>query len=438
MRGRCCLVATVMLVLITSGGIASSGVRSGDGILADTNLFPPGFAEAWRDYSGSLPYPVPAWHRPRVADVVTRHGPPDAIVHHAVGVLDVNVLVYGSIALGVEEDTIGWVAAWKTEPSGGDAESILRACPAALDGHWTGSSGVGAVAFTIENRALVDVRIDFSITNGGCRANGYTTIGFSSPQPISGNTISVSIPPIPDLGFTLTGTLDAAGTATGTLNFIFNPCGYNRTSNWNASNRTFGLCVDPRSALVGRSDSVSLPVQVLSLGGFAGTVGLQAAVTPAEPSLVASLVSTSVAAGGSTTLDVATGAATPFGDYLVTITGTSAGVTHRSTATITVSPPDFALSVSPSTITVNPKQKGDLPVTIDRIAGFAGSVTVTAPDTKPFRIKLKPASLTTTGDSAVFAFKIKKTAVPGTYALTFSGVDSEGRTRTTTVTLVVQ
>jgi len=43
-----------------------------------------------------------------------------------------------------------------------------------------------------------------------------------------------------------------------------------------------------------------------------------------------------------------------------------------------------------------------------------------------------------TGDSAVFAFKIKKTAVPGTYALTFSGVDGEGRTRTTTVTLVVQ
>jgi hypothetical protein len=421
---------------VLSSPHAADRTPVGEAILADASLFPEGFANAWRAYSGRLPYPVPAWHRPRAAEVARRHGPPAAIVREVAGEIDVCVWVYGDVGLGVEDGAVAWVAAWSAAPC--DGAAVTRACPAVYDGRWTGSSGIGAVAFTVENRALADLRIDFAIQQGGCSVHGYTTVEFSSPRPISGNTITVTIPPIPDLGFTFSGTLDAAGAATGNLNFIFNPCSYNRTSQWNASNRTFGLCVDPRSAVVGRAETASLPVQVLSLGGFSGTVGLTADVAPAGADVVASLAAADVAAGGATTLTVTAGAATTYGDYTVTLTGTAGSDAHTVTATVTVSPPDFALSLDPSTITVMRKQKGDLPVAVERIAGFTGSVTVTAPDTKAIKVKLKPASIATTGETATFSYKIKKTAAPGTYTLTFTGTDAEGRTRTATLTLVIQ
>jgi hypothetical protein len=100
--------------------------------------------------------------------------------------------------------------------------------------------------------------------------------------------------------------------------------------------------------------------------------------------------------------------------------------------------PDFAISAEPSSLTVTKGQQGEIAVAVDRIAGFEGRVTVTAPDTKPIKVKLTPATASTTGGSVTFKYKVKKKAQPGTHELVFAGRDASGRERTASVTMVIQ
>lgn len=99
--------------------------------------------------------------------------------------------------------------------------------------------------------------------------------------------------------------------------------------------------------------------------------------------------------------------------------------------------PDFALALDPRTLTVTKGESGSFDVTISRSGGFEGRVTVLAPDTKAIKVKLKPAQSPTTGDSVTITFKVKRKAPAGTYDLTFTGRDEDGRERTATLALTI-
>src|SRR5262249_5156118 len=100
--------------------------------------------------------------------------------------------------------------------------------------------------------------------------------------------------------------------------------------------------------------------------------------------------------------------------------------------------PDFSLGFEQPAVTVDRGAKARVTVTINRIAGFSGNVTVTPPDPAG-GIKPKPADPITTSDSsAVFKMKVGGGAAVGPHALTFTARDDSGRTRTATVTIVVQ
>jgi hypothetical protein len=100
--------------------------------------------------------------------------------------------------------------------------------------------------------------------------------------------------------------------------------------------------------------------------------------------------------------------------------------------------PDFALATPAPTLTVARRQAGTIAVGVVRLRGFTGEVTLSAPDTRSIKVKLTPASASTRGDSVSFSFKVKKRAVGGSYPLTFTGTDAAGRTRTVTLTMVIQ
>jgi hypothetical protein len=100
--------------------------------------------------------------------------------------------------------------------------------------------------------------------------------------------------------------------------------------------------------------------------------------------------------------------------------------------------PDFSLATDPAELTAVKGQKGQVEVAVDRIGGFDGRVTVTAPDTRNIKVKLTPAEASTTGASVTFNYKVKKKARPGTYELVFTGEDADGRKRTATLRMVIQ
>jgi predicted extracellular nuclease len=105
---------------------------------------------------------------------------------------------------------------------------------------------------------------------------------------------------------------------------------------------------------------------------------------------------------------------------------------------LSVGGPDFALEFDPATVSAQRGTNINVTVKINRTGGFNGNVTVTAPDTAALKIKVKPPSKPTTGDSVKFKLKIKSGAPTGTQQLTFVGKDESGRERTTLLTLVIQ
>ena len=98
---------------------------------------------------------------------------------------------------------------------------------------------------------------------------------------------------------------------------------------------------------------------------------------------------------------------------------------------------DFSLNFDPPTVTAQKGTSVNATLKINR-DGFDGSVSVSAPDTAGLKMKVKPKSKSTTGDSIQFKLKIKGGARTGSRELTFVGRDADGRERTATLTLVIE
>ena len=107
--------------------------------------------------------------------------------------------------------------------------------------------------------------------------------------------------------------------------FKFPSCG-------TASN-DFSISANPTSLSLAANAAGSSTISTAVTSGSAGTVSLSVSGTPSGAT--ASLTSTSVTAGQSTTLNVNAGTATP-GSYTITVTGTEGAATHSTAISLTV------------------------------------------------------------------------------------------------------
>lgn len=100
--------------------------------------------------------------------------------------------------------------------------------------------------------------------------------------------------------------------------------------------------------------------------------------------------------------------------------------------------PDFSIGFDPPTVTAERGTKARVTVIINRTGGFTGNVTVTPPDPAG-GIKPKPnAPMTTSDSSVVYKMKIGAGADTGPHDFLFTAKDDAGKTRTATITIVVQ
>ena len=99
----------------------------------------------------------------------------------------------------------------------------------------------------------------------------------------------------------------------------------------------------------------------------------------------------------------------------------------------------FGLSFDQPSMTAQRGTKAKIRVNILRHGGFTGNVTVTFPDLSAIGIKPKGENpVTTAGDRVVFKAKIGGSAPTGPQPITFTATDSQGRTRTATMILIVE
>ncbi|MFN0166066.1 MAG: beta strand repeat-containing protein [Bryobacteraceae bacterium] len=91
----------------------------------------------------------------------------------------------------------------------------------------------------------------------------------------------------------------------------------------------FGISATPASQNISQGSTADYTVAVSAISGFSGTVTLSASNLP--PGSSATFTPATVVGGGTSTMRLTAGAATPYGSYNLTITGTSGTVTRSTT-----------------------------------------------------------------------------------------------------------
>jgi hypothetical protein len=197
------------------------------------------------------------------------------------------------------------------------------------------------------------------------------------------------------------------------------------------------MSVSPSSRTVPQSQATSTPYTVTTtpVGGFSDNVDLSVSGLPAGASASFSPNPTTPGSSSST-MTVTLDGTTPAGNYPLTITGTSGALTHSSSVALVVQAPapDFGLSASPSSRSVVHGSGTSYGVTISRINGFSGNVSLSVsglPSRTSASFSPNPAS-----SSSTLSVTTNRKTPRGTYTLTITGT-SGSLTRTVRVTLVV-
>jgi uncharacterized membrane protein len=198
----------------------------------------------------------------------------------------------------------------------------------------------------------------------------------------------------------------------------------------------FSLSATPTGQNLVAGASAAYTAGVASLNGFAGDVALSLAGLPSGVG-TASFSPQVIAGAGTSQLTVTTLPTAPGGTYPLTITGTAGSVTHNVAVTFVVSARDFALSVSPSSVTISRGQSAQYTAGVSVVGGSVGNVSLTvaglpAGTTAVF----SPNPIGSPGSSA-FTVKTKSSTRRGTYTLQITGT-SGSLVHKATATLIVR
>jgi hypothetical protein len=200
----------------------------------------------------------------------------------------------------------------------------------------------------------------------------------------------------------------------------------------------FSLATKPAGvALVPGGAGQQISVNAVSDSGFAGIVtvlfaGLPTGVT-AQPAML------TLAPGTAQNVTVTAAATAAVGSATLTLTGTSGALNHSVTVAVTISaPPDFTLTVSPTSLAVTAGVVGSqVSVTASAVNSFGGTVTV-AITGLPTGVTANPATLSLTpGIAQSTTLTAALSAVAATPTVTFTGT-SGGLTHSAPLALTVQ
>lgn len=199
----------------------------------------------------------------------------------------------------------------------------------------------------------------------------------------------------------------------------------------NEAGPDFALTLSPSSHSVSPGGIVEYAITITPSPGFEDRVSLTVSGLPAGA--VAALPEQ---ATKSSTLVVTTTTRTLIGRYTLTVTGTSGARSHAAAAELIVMQPkpDFSLTVQPATRTGSPSGTVAYEVSIVRVNGFGGQVTMKLSGLPPgAQSMFRPNPAT---KSSILRVAMESKVKPGSYPLAVEGAAGSLHHRTA-VTLVV-
>jgi hypothetical protein len=196
----------------------------------------------------------------------------------------------------------------------------------------------------------------------------------------------------------------------------------------------FSISASPTTLnlLQGSSATDAISTTVL---GTAGTVALSALTT--DPGLTATFNPTSVTSGGGSTMTVTVGSSVPTGPQSVRVVGTEGSITHTVDVAVNVSaPPDFSISVSPSSVSITAGSSSSIAINTAITSGGAQSVALSAGGLPSGATASFGANPIASGSASSVTIATSLSTLPGTYTVTVTGTGTS-TTHSTTVSLTV-
>ncbi len=200
----------------------------------------------------------------------------------------------------------------------------------------------------------------------------------------------------------------------------------------------FGISANPASLTIAvNTPGASATISLTSVNGFAGTVALNATVSPSRltSSLSAASVTLNPDANGTSTLTVSSSIA---GTYTVTVKGSLGSLSHTVIINVRVVPPDFGVSANPTTVTLPSGSSGTSTVTVTSLSGYRGTITLSASTTPTTGLttSCNPTSVTLSPNASPTSFCNFRSSTTGTYIVTVFATNRTV-TRSTTITVYV-
>jgi len=267
-----------------------------------------------------------------------------------------------------------------------------------------------------------------SVSFAGTGSDADGSIGAYTWAFPSGNPGSSSVASPGNVTYSAPGTYVSSLTVTDNLGLVSQPATRTITV------ADFTLSATPASRTVASGGSTTFSATVTPGAGFTGTVAFS--VTGLPSGATATFAPASVTTSGSTTMSVATGAATASGTYPLTIQGTSGPLTRTVNVTLVVNG-DFSISATPASQTIARGGVATYTVTIAAGQGFTGTVGLSVSGVPPrATATLNPTSVVNSGTS-VLTIDTERNVQRRTRTLTITGT-SGGLVRSVNVTLAVQ
>ncbi len=281
----------------------------------------------------------------------------------------------------------------------------------------------GSTSYTVTQTALNNYAATVSYSVSGLPAGATATFTPASVTASGTTTLAVTTTastPAGSYTLTITGT-DGTLTHTASVTLVITAV-------------DFSLSATPASQSVVQGSSTNYTVTQTAINGYSATVSYSVAGLPTGAT--ATFTPATVAGSGTTTLAVSTATTTPAGSYTLTITGTDGINTHTASVTLVVLAPDFSLSASPASQSINQGGSTSYTITQTALNGYTGTVSYSvtglpAGATPTFT----PASVAGSG-TATLSVATTTTTAAGTYGLTITGTDGT-LTHSTSVTLVI-
>jgi uncharacterized membrane protein len=184
---------------------------------------------------------------------------------------------------------------------------------------------------------------------------------------------------------------------------------------------TYTISASPSSLTIGRGNHGTSTITTTAVGSFNSSIGLTISGLPSGTTASFSPSTIPAPGTGTSTLTINVGSSTRTGTYTLTVKGNGGGIQKTTTISLTVTAPDFTLSASPTSETIQRGSAATYTVTLGSQGGFTGTVSLSASGCPSHSTcSFSPSSLTPPGTSTFTVQTTSQTTVKS-YNITIKG-----------------